>query len=136
MRGSAGLTRGSLAAALTVACAGLAFHRVFAWRDVLTTVGVAAVVPPLVLQIALRRVLVEVGAFNFLFVLRPDGRQASIERIVRGVEGANRRIRAALGEPYAKTSIGVPLRDLSEEEEEWVEDALKTFFHYWMREPA
>lgn len=88
------------------------------------------------LQIALRRVLVEVGAFHFLFMLRPDGRQASIERIVRDVEGANRRIRAALGEPYAKTSIGVPFRDLSEEEEEWVEDALKTFFHYWMREPA
>lgn len=91
---------------------------------------------PARLQIAMHRILVNVAAFDFHFVLHPDGERVVVERIVRHVEGANRRIRAALGEAYAKTSIGVPFEDLSEDEEAWIAIALKTFCRFWMQEPA
>lgn len=84
-------------------------------------------------QMAIRRVLTNVAAFDFHFVLRLEEGEVVIERILHRVEGGNRRIRAALGEAYAKTSIGMPFTDLSDDEEAWVTMALETFEHYWMR---
>lgn len=88
------------------------------------------------LRIAMRRILADVGSFQFHFVLRLREGRVAVERILHKVEGSNRRIRGALGEAYAKTSIGVPFGDLSEDEEQWVAIALKTFHRYWMKEPA
>lgn len=85
------------------------------------------------LRVKLHRVVVGVAAFDFHFVLRHGGNGVVVERIVHEVEGSNKRIRAALGEAYAKTSIGVPFTDLSEDEEAWVSVALRTFRTYWMK---
>ena len=84
------------------------------------------------LRIQLHRVLSGVAAFDFHFVLRRDEDGVVVERIVHSVEGGNKRIRAALGEAYAKTSIGMPFTDLSEDEEAWVAMALRTFRKYRM----
>lgn len=92
------------------------------------------VVYPDRLQLTLHRVLVEVAAFDFRFVLRRAADGVVVERMVHHVEGANKRIRAALGEAYAKSSLGVPFTELSEDEEAWVAMALKTFQHYWMKD--
>jgi hypothetical protein len=84
------------------------------------------------LRIRLHRVLSGVAAFDFHFVLHHDAGGVVVERIVQSIEGGNKRIRAALGEAYAKTSIGVPFTDLSGDEEAWVAMALRTFRKYWM----
>lgn len=87
------------------------------------------------LSIKLHRILPEVAGFNFQFLLRLTADGVVIERVLTSVEGGNKRIRRALGEAYAKTSIGIPFSDLSEEEEEWIEIALAAFQMGWMRDP-
>jgi hypothetical protein len=88
------------------------------------------------LELEMHRVLVEVASFRFRFTLRLAGAVVELERTVCEVEGGNKRIRAVLGEAYAKTSIGLPFRELSEEEGRWVEVALRTFREHWMKTGA
>jgi hypothetical protein len=88
------------------------------------------------LHIDIHRVLVEVGSFYFRFTLQSAGPQLVVTRTLSNVEGTNKRIRAELGDDYAKDKIDVPFPTLSRDEEEWVATALETFVSDWMRPTA
>jgi hypothetical protein len=94
------------------------------------------VVYPDFLRIQLKRIWPGLASFTFHFFLRIDGEKVTIERVLHDVEGSNKRIRKVLGEPYAKTSIGIPFTDLTLDEQEWVRIALQEFHRGWMCEAS
>lgn len=85
------------------------------------------------LQFDLKRILTGVASLRFRFTLYAREGAVRIERTLLDAEGANRRIRGALGDHYTKDKIGVPFDDVSEDEREWVASALRAFHAYFMK---
>lgn len=85
------------------------------------------------LQFDLQRILVDVASLRFRFTLHARDGAVRIERTLLDAEGANRRIRGALGDHYTKDKIGTPFDDVSEDEREWVASALRAFHTYFMK---
>ncbi|MDR2188681.1 MAG: hypothetical protein LBE62_11650 [Azonexus sp.] len=87
------------------------------------------------ISIEVKIIYTELAVFWFAFSLRLNADEVSIERVLTSVdEGSNKKIRKVLGEAYAKTSIGIPFTDLSEDEEELLALALDEFDRYLMRD--
>lgn len=86
------------------------------------------------LAIELHRVMVDVGSFYFLFTLQAREGAVHITRRLTEVQGRNRTIRHVLGEPYAKSSIGIDHDTLTEDEEAWVAEALRALHKGWMKD--
>lgn len=83
------------------------------------------------LWIDLNRIWSGLGSFYFRFILVLQHGEVTLQRVLREAQGSNKRIRKELGEPYAKSSIGIPFDSITAVEHEWVEIAIAELQKCW-----
>lgn len=84
------------------------------------------------LSVQLRRIAPDLASLCYEFVLSLSADAVCTQRIMRSVEGNNQRIRKQLGEAYSKAHIGLAFDDLTEDEKNWLDEALHEFDRCWV----